>query len=750
MRFCSPDYKPDTVLTKKPLFYRIAILGVTLAVIDAPAAMAAEQICVPDLLSLPAPGPAPEKPGDPIPIELEGDEVESVKEDIVSMRGNATLKRGRQTMSADQIRYHRQTDEVEGEGNVILHSQHGDRLSASNIKLQVETFIGEAEEAEYRFAKRDRVPKEPDKAFVNARGSAEKIFFEGHDVMRLENVRYTTCVEGKDDVFLTASDMTLDQAIGQGSAKHLKVRFKNVPIFYFPSVTFPINDERKSGFLYPSFGSLKGSGFVMQTPYYWNIAPNYDATIYPRIYSKRGVQLGGEFRYLTPGVEGSLFGEYLPSDSEFNDKDRGAYTIRHQQKFSQRWRANVGVQWVSDDQYLDDFSNDIQTSSAFFLPQFAEVFYTGRLWDFEGRLYAFQTVDATISEPAEPYDRLPQFRVISKLPRGPYGMRYGLESELVNFQKDVSLDGWRWDITPFVRLPLDKNWGYLTPKLSLRHTSYSLNNVAEGEDDRPSRSVPVFSLDSGVFFERITAWRGTSMLHTLEPRAFYVYIPKENQDDLPIFDTGFINLNNFGNIFSENRFFGRDRVGDTNHVTLALTSRYMEAESGAEWIRGSIGQIFFLADRVENFTPGQEFTNDTSDFLAEVIARLSTNWIAYGYLQYDDDESQVREGKFDLRFRSQPRKYINLSYRFSRNLLEQVDLSAEFPLGTPRWHALFTERYSIRDEENLETKVGIEYDACCWKLRGFFQSRKDNFSEERNAFIVQLELTGLTTISSGL
>ncbi len=750
MRFCSPDNKPDTVLTNKPLSCRIAVLGVALAAIYAPLAMAAEEICVPDLLSLPTPGPAPEKPGDPLPIELEGDEVESVKADIMSMRGNATLKRGRQTMSADQIRYLRQTDEVEGEGNVILHSQSGDRLNMSSVKLQVETFIGEAEAVEYRLAKRDRVPEDPDKAFVNARGSAEKIFFEGHDVMRLENVRYTTCAEGKDDVFLTASDMTLDQATGTGSAKHLKVRFKNVPIFYFPRVTFPINDERKSGFLFPSFGSQEGSGFVMQTPYYWNIAPNYDATIYPRVYAKRGVQLGGEFRYLTSTAEGSLFGEYLPSDSEFNDEDRGAYTIRHRQQFSRRWRANVGVEWVSDERYLDDFSNDIQISSAFFLPQFAEVFYTGQLWDFEARLFSYQTVDETIPASSEPYDRLPQFRVITKLPRGPYGMRYGLESELVNFQRDELLDGWRWDITPFVRMPLDNTWGYLTPKVSLRHTSYSLNDVAEGEDDRPSRSVPVFSLDSGVFFERVAAWRGTSMLHTLEPRAFYVYIPKKNQDDLPVFDTGFINLNNFGNIFSENRFFGRDRVGDTNQVTLALTSRFMEAESGTEWIRGSIGQIFFLEDRVENFTPGQEFTDDTSDFLAEVLARLSTNWSAYGYLQYDDDQSEVREGKFDLRFRPEPRKFIDLSYRFSRNALEQVELAAEWPLGSPRWHASLRERYSVRDEENLETRVGIEYDACCWKLRGFFQSRKDNLSEARNAFIVELELTGLTSISSGL
>ncbi len=750
MRFCCPVNKTHSMFPSRSITGGMVVLGVSLAVVSAPAA-AANEFCPPDQITVPKAGPKPEKPGDPIPVELEGDEVESVKEDTVTMRGNASLKRGRQAMTGDEITYYRQTDEVEGKGNVVLYSANGDRLETSYLRFQVETFIGETEAVEYRLAKRDRVAEDPEQVYVNARGTAEKLFLEGHEFLRMENMRYTTCVEGQDDVYLTAREMTLDQATGQGVGKNVTVRFKDVPIFYFPQVSFPIDDRRKSGFLFPRFGSQEGSGFVLETPYYWNIADNYDATIYPRFYASRGVKLGTEFRYLTENAWGFVYGEYMPSDDEFEDGgDRGAFTYRHDHELSRRWDANVNLEWVSDDSYFDDFSNDIQVSSAIYLPQVAELNYTGDYWDFEAVAFAYQTVDDTIPDFAEPYDRLPSFRVYSKLPRGPFGLRYGVESELVNFDHDRLVNGWRWDITPEIRLPLEEVWGFVTPELEIRHTSYSLDDAPEGQESSPSRTVPIFSVDSGIYFERETSWRGGPFLQTLEPRLFYVYVPKENQDDLPVFDTGFVNLNNFGNIFSKNRFFGRDRVGDTSQVTLALTSRYIDLDSGREWIRGSIGQVYFFEDREVNLSPGQVFTDDTSDFLAEVVAEFTERWSTYGYLQYDDDGSEVREAKLDLRYRAAPRKYLEAGYRFSRDLLEQVSLQAEWPLGSPRWHVSLEEHYSVRDDENLETRIGLEYDACCWKVRSFFQRRKDITSEFRNAFILELELTGLARIRSGL
>ncbi len=662
------------------------------------------------------------------------------------MRGNAQMKRGREALFADEVTYHRETDEVEGKGSVVLYSPAGDRLEADYLRFQVPTHIGEADKAKYQLAHRDRRPKDEDSVYIQARGDAEKVFFEGHDVTRLENVTYTTCAKAQDDVLLTARELTIDQGTGQGLAKNVWLRFRDVPVFYLPAISFPINDERKTGFLFPSFGAQEDSGFVFATPYYWNIAPNYDATITPRIYTNRGLQVSADFRYLREDYRGFLYGEYMPDDSEFDD-DRGRFWVRHNHEFSRRWSGKVDVQAVSDDDYFDDFSNDVQVSATTFLPQIAQVAYNGRIWDFQARAFAYQTVDPNIAPVNEPFDRLPQLRLTGNFPKGPWEIRSRLETELVRFDHDERTDGTRLNVTPALWQVWRNEWGFVRPRASLRHISYDLSDTAPDQDSSPSATVPIFSVDTGIAFERNATWLGENFLHTLEPRAFYVYIPEEDQDDLPVFDTSDVNFNNFGNLFREERFFGGDRIGDTNQITLGVTSRFIHEDTGREWMRGSIGQIFFLEDREVTLFDGT-FTDDTSDFLAEVVANLTPRWSTYGFLQWNDDDSEVREGKFDLRYRANPRKFVDFEYRFSRDALEQFNIFAALPLSD-RWTLSFTERYSLRDDENLETKVGAGYDACCWKVRGFFQQRVENSGETRNAVIFELELTGLTRIRAG-
>jgi LPS-assembly protein len=708
----------------------------------------AAEACVPDILMRP---PAAEVPpgAEGLPIELEGDEVESVGKDIVTMRGNAMLKRGRETLTGDEISYYRETDEVEASGQIQLQSGFGDKITADYIRFQVETHIGEAENVQYRLAKRDRKPKDPEQAYLQARGAAETMYMEGHDVARFENVTYTTCNEGNDDVIVSAKELTLDQGTGEGVAKNVKVKFKNVPIFYFPRISFPISDERKTGFLFPIFGVQENSGFVLAIPWYWNIAPNYDATIIPRVYTDRGVQLGSEFRYLTEGSEGYVYGEYLPKDSKFNDDDRAAFTYKHQQQFTPRLSGNVDVQWVSDEQYFDDFSNDIQISSSSFLPQRAELLYLDNIWRVQGRVFAYQSVDDNVSSFSEPYDRLPQLRARARVPWRPYGLRMQVDGELVNFAHDERIEGWRADLTPEIYREFDTVWGFFTPRAALRYTGYNLDNVDAGDDDSPSRALPVLSVDTGLFFERRSSWLGNPFTHTLEPRLFYVYIPEKDQDDLPVFDTNEINLNNFSNAFRENRFFGADRVGDANQVTVGLTSRMIDSQNGVEWMRGSIGQIFFFEDREVTLPPGRIRTEDTSDFLAEVQARLTAHWTTSGYLQYNVEDNNVRVGRVNLDYRIDPRRFVDLEYRFTRDSIEQVGLRAQWPIG-PRWQLLVEELYSIQDSENLFTELGVEYDGCCWKVRAFGQRRVLSDESVRYAFIMELELTGLARVRAGI
>jgi len=706
--------------------------------------LGAQPVCAPDVITRPAPvEPGPEGPA----IELEGDQVESVGQDTVTLRGNATMKRGAQAMEGEVLTYYRQTGEIEGEGDLTLYSEQGDRIEASYLRMDLETRIGHADDVDYRIARREDPHTDPTKTYVRARGSAKKAYMEGHDVTRMEDVSYTTCNEGDDSVMLTADEITLDQGTGRGVARNIKVDFMDVPIFYFPYLTFPISDERKTGFLFPSIGAQEGSGFTLSTPYYWNLAPNYDLTIYPRYYASRGVQLGSEFRYLTEDSRGSLYGEYMPSDSKFDD-DRGAAHVRHEQDFTSRLSGEVDAQHVSDSDYLDDFSNDIEISSATFLPQEAQLNYSGDIWDLEAQVVGYQIIDDTIPERSEPYDRLPQLTAESEYEFSPYDIEFEFEGEAVQFVQSELDDGWRLDATPSVKKEFENLWGYLEPKLSLRQTNYSLDRSDPTLDDSLSRTLPRFSVDSGIFLERRTSWLGDAAIQTLEPRLFYTYTPKENQDEFPNFDTGAVNLNNFNNMFRESRFYGADRVGDNNQITASLTSRMLESETGNEFMSGSIGMIFFLDEQEVNLRPGEVIDESTSDFLAEAQAHLTDDWRTFGFLQWDTDENEVRTGKLDLSYEPEARRFVDLSYRFSRGSTDQIRIDSVWRV-LPRWHVMFENRYSFRFNENLATEVGLEYDGCCYRIRGFFQRRAESDDTHRNAIIFELELTGLASIRAG-
>lgn len=706
-------------------------------------AWGAETICAPDVISRPAPiEPGPEGPA----IELEGDEVESSGQDSVTLRGNATMQRGAQAMSGDELTYYRQSGEIEGQGDLTLHSEQGDRIRASHLRMQVETRIGEAEDVDYRIARREDPHQDPEKTYVRARGTADKAYMEGHDVTRMEDVMYTTCNEGDDSVILTADEITLDQGTGRGVAKNIRVDFMNVPIFYFPYLSFPISDERKSGFLFPSFGAQESSGFVLSTPYYWNIAPNYDLTIYPRVYASRGFQLGGEFRYLGENSESSLYGEFMPSDSEFGD-DRYAFHVQHEQDFTNRISGEVDVQDISDNEYLDDFSNDIEISSSTYLPQEAQLDYSGEAWDLETEVSAFQTIDDRVPPASEPFDRLPRFTAETDYDFDPYGIEFEFESEAVQFDHSELDDGWRLDATPSVKKEFENIWGYVEPELSMRHTSYFLDREP-GLNETPDRTLPTFSVDSGIFLERRTSWLGEEAIHTLEPRLFYLYTPKDNQDDIPDFDTGAINLNNFNNMFRRSRFFGADRVGDNNQVTASLTSRMLESESGNEFMRGSIGMIFFLEDREVNLRPDEVLDDTTSDLVAEVETELTDDWETSAFLQWDTGEEEVREGELDLTYEPAGRRFVELSYDFSRDRTDQIRIESAWRV-LPRWTVLFRDRYSFRDEQNLDAEIGLEYDGCCYAIRGFVQQRRQSDDTNRNAIIFELELSGLASIRAG-
>ena len=735
--------------------------------------------CVPDTIA--HPGRSLLSQGDvaSMPIELEADQIDAPNADIVILTGNAELKQGPQSLFADRLEYDKQTDSVTASGNVIVHTPNGDRFETTELGIEMATQIGETGPAQYRVAERkrslrdagdfyltdsgkvdepysdrfeferSRPPIGEDEVYVGGRGAAEKIFMEGEGFLRLENADFSRCREGKDDVVVRARNLVLDNEAGIGIARHATIRFKNLPIFYTPYMSFPISSERKTGFLAPGIGHQNDSGTILNVPYYWNIAPNVDATITPRLYSDRGVQLGGEFRYLGDNSEGILRGQYLPGDDAFADEDRYAVGYDHDHRFTPRWQGVVELQEVSDDLYFDNFSNDLNVSSSTHLPQRAEARYSGAVWKFAGSVVGYQTIDATIPDASRPYDRLPRFTLDARSPRSSGLFRYELDSEFVNFDRDDRIRGWRLGARPSVSLPIERVYGILEPKLGVQYIGYSLEDQPAGDPDDPSVTAPIFTLNGEIFFERDSNWAGRPHVHTLEPRAFYVYSPEENQDDLPDFDTSEINFNNFSNIFREDRFFGGDRIGDTNQITLGLTSRLFEVDSGVERLKASLGQIFFFDDREVNLDPTVVDTEDKSDFLADLQAQLTDHFELNGFVQWDQETSETEVVRADLGYRPSPSRRLGVAYRFDRDSTEQVDLYADWPLS-PRWQFRFVERYSLETSENLETIIGLGFDGCCWKLNVSAQRRVDRTTGFRDALFVVLELNGLGRIRAGL
>jgi len=662
------------------------------------------------------------RPVEPLPsaalsgTEFTADRAEVEQNRLYTLSGDAVVERAGQRIRADRIRYDEALDEVQAEGGVRL-DQSTLQVTGDSATLQLGSDTGEIRGVRY---------------FVHAqhaRGRAEIARQESATIKSFERATYSTCDEDRERWRLNARSVTLDEAEGVGYARHARLEVGSVPVLYTPYISFPIDDRRKSGFLVPSWGSSESSGAELATPYYWNIAPHRDATITPRLMSKRGVQMQGEFRYLNPTNRGQLGLEYLPSDSEFDDEDRSLFTIRHDGRPLPQLQTTVRADDVSDKYYFEDLGNSLEISSITHLERLAEATWFGRGWSLTGRVQDYQTVDRTIAEINHPYRRLPQL-LLSMRPRSqPYGLDLTLDSEVVQFTHDLREEGTRIDLQPRASLPLGGAAWFVTPSLGVRHTQYSLDERTAGLPTEPSRTTPIASLDSGLFFERDTRLFGNGLLQTLEPRAYYLYVPYKDQDELPVFDTGLRDFS-FQQMFEDNRFSGADRMGDADQLTLAVTSRLLDPESGVQHLSVSLGEIIYFRDR-EVVLPGQPVADQSaSNLVGEVDVRLTRSWKATAGIQWDPHESKTDRSSVRLQYRPDPRHLWNLSYRYRSGELEQIDTSALWHF-TPRWHGVVRWNYSLPDRELLEGLAGIEYESCCWILRARVRSRRSSNCRSR-------------------
>ncbi len=729
-------------------------------------------------------------------IVIDGDKLELQLDRKMRSLGNASIQRGDSTVLADTIEYDAQNEEIHALGNVRINLGNT-KLSGPEVRMQLSESIGEMREASIVI---DNPPPEPGKMqsgvnssafsralsglpgqqmnaddtqstaygsssydvenaydnngkFItadrakNARGDAKAVFFEGENKKRLKDARFTTCAAGEEDWYIKASEITLNDYEDTGTAKNAHIEFKGVPILYTPYISFSFNNQRKSGFLAPTWGTTSRSGFEVLTPYYLNIAPNMDATIATRALTKRGVQFQGELRYLDENYSGTSNIEYLPSDITTNE-DRYFANLKHRHTFNNGWSAGYNIEKVSDDQYFSELSTRIITTSRVNLPQQFNLDYSDETWRFNALAQKFQTL--TVDPNTYPYERLPQMTLVGNKYYG--DLNANLYTQLATFDTNsndprngIRATGTRFTAYPSLSLPITRAYGYLTPKIGIHHTSYSLNNVASDLETQ-QRTLPIFSLDSGLFFDRDFKIADRGYSQVIEPRLFYVYIPNRKQDDIPLFDSALSDLN-FGSLFRENQFVGNDRINNANQMSFALTTRFIESSTGQQRLSASIGQRYYFSDQQVNIPNSLNSRSNSSDIIAGISGRLRNSWMIDGFWQYNTDDSTSVRSTITSRYNPEPGKTLNLSYSYRQNSIDQTDVSTQWPLGNG-YYGIGRFNYSFRENRIIETIAGLEYDAGCWQARGVLQRVTTATADANYALFFQLELGGLASIGA--
>ncbi|HSV18232.1 MAG TPA: LPS-assembly protein LptD [Casimicrobiaceae bacterium] len=679
---------------------------------------------------------------------LRADRLEGTRTEVTA-QGGVELRAREQTVLADWLNYNTDTDEIHARGNVVLR-QGFDWITGPELKFKRDTETG------YFTAPRFNVTE------VNAKGSASEIRFKGPEQYEASNATYTTCVAARPDWYLTSEELEIDQSRKVATAHHAAVYFKDVPIGYAPWLEFPLSNERKSGFLTPILGSSGTRGFEGAAPYYLNLAPNYDATLVPRYMTKRGLQVGGQFRYLLGDADspfgqaaGEINAEFLPHD-RVTDTNRYGLSWKHNEQFTPNLAGFLDLQKVSDDTYFADLADRIAITSQRTLPRDAGLVYTQGPWQFLARAQSYQTLQDPNLPVTPPYNRLPQ--LLANLSDTQWlGLTWSGFAEYANFsQAALAPTADRLVLYPTAAFERRGSSWFFNARAGVHMRQYDLQKQTDATPEKhPSVAVPITSLDGGLIFERDMEFAQSKFTQTLEPRAFYVYIPYRRQDQTPAFDTAIDDFN-FSQLFAENRYLGNDRIGDANQLSLALTSRFLDRDTGAERLRLAVGQrYYFEQQRVTlNETPRSA---NSSDFLLSAEGRLSDAWAMSSLLQYNFDQGQVERLNLGARYTPGAGRVLNATWRYTRNLpdpttglpeqIKQVDLSGEWPVGD-HWTLLGRWNYSLPDHKTLEAVAGIEYNGDCWVLRVVGQRLTTTTQTTSNSVFIQLELNGLARVGT--
>ena len=724
--------------------------------------VAAGELPAPRLQASAAVSPYLKQSDELLPTFIAADHIAGRNDVEVVADGNVELRKRNSILQSDRLTYWQAADEVEAAGNVRF-SRDGDRVQGPRMRMKMADSTGFFEQPEYSIRRiktgsaatlwtgnEERVSAD----LTTGQGAAERMEFEGEGKYRLTDATYSTCTPaaGRDpDWFARTSDLRLDYDEERGTARDATLYFKGMPILYSPWLSFSLNNERKSGLLTPTFGSTSSGGIEFTQPFYWNIAPNMDATLAPRIMAKRGTLWNGEYRYLQPSYSGTMQGKLLPNDKLLGTR-RYSYALGHHQSFGNGLAATLDLNGTSDDTFFSDLASGSTVISQTNLLRQGTLSYSAGWWSANLLAQSYQTLqDPALPRVAEPYQRLPQVTLNANRSDLPLGFNFAFSGEHVSFRNPTLVQGRRFTLYPQLSLPLQTDVLSITPKIGLHATRYTLDRQAAGIPEKLVRNVPIFSVDSGVTFERDLDWQGTAMTQTLEPRLYYLYVPERDQRQIPVFDTALTGFD-FAQIFGENRYGGGDRIGDANQATVMLTSRLIDPLTGAETMRAAFGQRFYFSTQKVGL-PGEVLRSDRqTDFLGSFSGRVLPKTYADVGLQYNPQLNQMERINIGGRYQPEMGKVLNAGYRYTRDQLGQpgigqIDISGQWPVFGG-WHAVGRFNYSTKDRRMIESVAGLEYDGGCWIGRVVIQRLATQTQQSNTALFFQLELNGFARVGS--
>ena len=699
---------------------RALLLSAAAAWLAAPSARAAGPCPAPPV----APPEAEAPPADPTRVEVTSAGAEVTTAGQARLTGPVRVRQGNRTLTARDGNYDAATQAFDVSGNVRYHDP---RLTVGGESATWSS------EGGGRFVGADfEIPARP------ARGSAATIVLRPDGRLELDRVEYTACPVGRRDWFLRARRIEIDQAAQQGVGRDVLLDFKGVPIFYLPIASFPVGDARKSGFLFPVVGQSSRNGFELAAPYYWNIAPNYDATLTPGVLSKRGATLGTEFRFLTEDSRGEFKSDWIPSDRSAR-RDRSFLRFTERSELSERLRLDTSLAAASDPNYFTDFGQGPEGTSVTYLQRIARLTYLDSHWHAYGLVEQFQTIDRTIAVGDRPYTRAPQLAF-----RGRWAERSGpgfeVEAEAVDFVRDSGTEGLRLGLAPTASYAWRPPGGFVIPSVGYRSIGYSLRRTP-GTDDTPSVSAPIATLDAGLNLEREAGDR----VQTLEPRMLYTYIPYRDQSALPLFDTGLPDLNLI-QLFRSQRYVGGDRIGDANQLAAGATTRLVDVPSGRQLLSATLGEIYYFKAPQLLLPTEVAVAGKTSDIVGQLDLSAYRHWNVQLGEQWNPHSRAAALSEVRVQYQPAGGKVANLSYRFRRDLLEQVEGSAAWPI-TDSWKLYARHVYSLRDHTAIESFGGFEYQACCWRIRIVGRRYVISHTGTKDTSVsVQLELKGLSSV----